>query len=97
MAVIQVLMSKSTNILSFYGKSYDDLNRFKDEATAELKKLKSQLNTIDEQVETIATSIEETRQYSYKYNVKIIGVPPVNLLSKLLSCVLSYLTNWESK
>ena len=70
-------MSKSTNIC-FYGKSYDDLNRFKDEATAELKKLKSQLNSIDEHVETIATSIEETRQYSYKYNVKIIGVPQLN-------------------
>ena len=50
----------------------------KDEATAELKKLKSQLNSIDEHVETIATSIEETRQYSYKYNVKIIGVPQLN-------------------
>jgi hypothetical protein len=31
----------------FYGKSYDDLNHFKDEANAELRKLKSLLNAID--------------------------------------------------
>lgn len=64
--------------LEFYGKSYDDLSRFKDEATVELKKLKPRLNSIDEQVETIANSIEETRRYSYKYNVKITGVPQLN-------------------
>ena len=65
--------------MEFYGKSYDDLNRFKDETTAELvKKLKSRLTSIDKEVETIATSIEETRQYSNKYNVKIMGVPQLN-------------------
>ncbi|CAB3992540.1 Hypothetical predicted protein [Paramuricea clavata] len=62
----------------FYGKSYDDLNHFKDEANAELRKLKSHLNAIDEQVETIANSIEESRQYSYKYNLKITGIPQLN-------------------
>lgn len=62
----------------FYGKSYDDLNHFKDEANAELRKLKSRLNAIDEQVETIANSIEESRQYSYKYNLKITGIPQLN-------------------
>ena len=54
----------------FYGKSYDDLNHFKDDANAELRKLKSRLNAIDEQVETIENSIEESQQYSYKYNLK---------------------------
>ncbi len=62
----------------FYGKSYDDLNHFKDEANDELRKLKSRLNAIDEQVETIANSIQESRQYSYKYNIKITGIPLLN-------------------
>lgn len=61
--------------LDFYSKSYDDLNRFKADAIAQLQQHKSRLDALSNQVEAIASAIEESQRYSYRYNVKITGIP----------------------
>lgn len=72
------LAVETQNNLEFYSNSYDDLNQFKAEATAELHSLKSRLNSMADQVERIAEAIEEAQRYSYQYNVKITGIPDTN-------------------
>ena len=59
----------------FYSKSYDDLSRFKADAIAQLQQQNSRLNALSVQVEAIASAIEESQRYSYRYNVKITGIP----------------------
>ena len=57
--------------LDFYSKSYDDLNLFNADAIAQLQQQKSLLNALSVQVEDIASAIEESQRYSYRYNDKI--------------------------
>ena len=59
--------------LDIYSKSYDDLSRFKADAISQLQQQqKSRLNV---EVEAIASAIEESQRYNYRYNVKITGIP----------------------
>ena len=58
--------------LDFYSKTYDDLSRFKaDACNCSIATTKVSV----EQVEAIASAIEESQKYSYHYNVKITGIP----------------------
>jgi chaperonin cofactor prefoldin len=62
--------------LDFYSKSSDDLSRFKADAISQLQQQqKSRLNALSVQVEAIASAIEESQRYNYRYNVKITGIP----------------------
>ncbi len=48
---------------------------FKTNTIAELKHIKSEVNVISLKRKKIANFIEQLEEYSYQYNVKIIGVP----------------------
>ena len=63
--------------LEFLSKEYDDLIRFKTTASKELQRLSSQLTEVKIRVDAIANAIDEFQEYSFQYNVKIVGVPEV--------------------
>ena len=56
--------------LEFMSKGYDDFERFRDFAGKELKRLSAKLEEL-----AVSRSIDEFQEYSYQYNVKIVGVP----------------------
>ena len=61
--------------LEFLGDEYDDLNRFCQGANQQISRLDTRLTEIAEKVELISNSIDEAQEYSYLYNVKIVGIP----------------------
>jgi prefoldin subunit 5 len=58
--------------IQFLSDEYDELQTFRKQTKSQLSEFKKTLNQITEEVESAIHAIE---QYSYKYNVKIIGVP----------------------
>ena len=68
---------ETSHSLDFLSKEYDDLLRFKTSASKELQRLSSQLSEVKARVDAIANAIDEFQEYSFQYNVKIVGVPEV--------------------
>ncbi|CAB4023889.1 Hypothetical predicted protein, partial [Paramuricea clavata] len=54
---------------------YDDLKLFKSSTDKEIKRLDTKLTDIILKFNTISEQIDTIEQYSYNYNVKIIGIP----------------------
>lgn len=61
--------------LEFMSKEYDDFERFRVSAGKELDRLGAMLDEIAVEVNRVSRSIDEFQEYSYQYNVKIVGVP----------------------
>ena len=61
--------------LDYLSKSYDDLNKFKANALNDIHCLLNRTAAVAAQVNAIATAIDDIQQYSYQYNVKIVGLP----------------------
>lgn len=60
--------------LEFVSNEYDTLNAFQTEAKNELKKLNSRLTEIATKVNDVGDALEQMHQYSYQYNIKIVGL-----------------------
>lgn len=58
----------------FFSKEYDNFKS----ANLDLEKITSKLNNIAARADLIEESIESIMQYSYQYNIKILGVPQVD-------------------
>ena len=71
------LLLKKNLSLEFLSKEYDDFLLFKTTANKELQRLSSQLSQVKARVDAIANAIDEFQEYSFQYNVKIVGVPEV--------------------
>ena len=69
---------ESVKSLQFLRASYDSLSAFRKEAKEQLQGLTTKLKCLVEQVGEIAEAIDAIDQYSYQYNVKIVGIPQVN-------------------
>ena len=67
--------SPSVQDVQFLSEGYDDLLKSKEEIARESLKLKSRLESIESNLNTIAKAIDDIMSYSYQYNIKIIGVP----------------------
>ena len=63
-------------------KEYDDLNSFRNTTKLELQRLSKRLDEISAKVDNIAQAIDEFQEYSYRYNVKIVGVPEKRTATK---------------
>jgi predicted nucleic acid-binding Zn-ribbon protein len=61
--------------LDYLGNEYDDLNRFSETAKQQILRLESRLAEIADKVELVSNSIDEAQEYSYSYNVKVVGIP----------------------
>lgn len=70
-----VLSPDKEKSVEYISNQYDDLVLFKDNTIKELKNFKSQVNTIAKKCDEITNVIEQMEDYSYQYNVKIVGMP----------------------
>lgn len=68
-------MLEKEKSVDFLSAKYDELLLFKTNTINELKLIKSEVNVISKKCEKIANSIEQLEEYSYQYNVKIVGLP----------------------
>ena len=68
--------------LFYLSKEYDDLNSFRNTTKLELQRLSKRLAEISAKIDNIAQAIDEFQEYSYRYNVKIVGVPEKRTATK---------------
>ena len=61
--------------LEFMSKGFDDFERFRVFAGKELKRLSAKLEELAVELNRVSRNIDEFQEYSYQYNVKIVGVP----------------------
>ena len=65
-------MSRSLQYLS---DEYDDLSASNSGVVDQLKALSRRLNKLSAEVTRVGNAIDEVEEYSYQFNVKIIGLP----------------------
>ncbi|XP_044169598.1 uncharacterized protein LOC122953689 [Acropora millepora] len=72
--------SKSLEFLqiTWLGLECDDLNNFRAFVLREISAIKSNLEKIADKVEEHSLAIEEIQTYSYRFNVKLLGVPELS-------------------
>ena len=83
--------------VQFTSDKYDDLLKFVKDAECRLNLLFSRVSTVSKRCDEIAAAIDEMLLYSYRYNLKIVGMPMLserettnetaNLCLKLLSAM----------
>lgn len=66
---------EGTHSLQFLSEEYDDLHSFRESTKDDLKRLSARLARVEIKVDAISNAIEEIEDYSYQFNVKLIGVP----------------------
>ena len=59
-------------------KQYDDLEVFRKQATQDIQQITKKMDSNSKKCDEITEAIEATEQYSYQYNIKIMGVPLLN-------------------
>ena len=59
-------------------KQYDDLEAFRKKARKDIQQIAKKLDFISERCDETMKSLEAVEQYSYQYNIKIMGVPQFN-------------------
>ena len=63
--------------VEFVSQQYDVLTKFKEEAGRQIQELAARVDEISTLCDRITKSIEASEAYSYRYNLKIVGVPTV--------------------
>ena len=66
---------EGAHCVEFVSKKYDDLHLFSRMAKDELQRLSTKLEELKAKVDTVGNAIDEIQEYSFQYNVKIVGVP----------------------
>ena len=61
--------------LNFLSDKNDELILFKTNAMAELERLGKKIEAVNEKVKNISEAIESIENYSYQYNIKLVGFP----------------------
>ena len=61
--------------LSFLSDKHDELMLFKTNAMVELERLGKKIEVVNEKVKNISEAIESMENYSYQYNIKLVGFP----------------------
>ena len=61
--------------LQYLSDEYDDLSASNSSAVDQLKALSRRLNKLSAEVSRVGNAIDEVEEYSYQFNVKIIGLP----------------------
>ena len=64
------------------GQEYDDLNTFRTKAKKDLAAINSCLQSLYDRVDEISIVLDEIINYSYGFNLKLIGLPELNPDSK---------------
>ena len=61
--------------VEFIGDQYDQIEEFRIKAIEEIKIINERLGSITARCNQIAAAVDELMDYSYQYNIKIIGIP----------------------
>ena len=61
--------------LNFLSDKHDELILFKTNAMAEPERLGKKIEAVNEKVKSISEAIESMENYSYQYNIKVVGFP----------------------
>lgn len=72
---LQSSSNEQAKSLQYLSDEYDDLKLFKSSTDKEIKRLDTKLTDIILKFDKISEQIDAIEQYSYNYNVKIIGIP----------------------
>ena len=64
--------------LDFLSKEYDDLSNSDASTKKELCRIGAKLDEIDVRLEEMAGILDEMQEYSYSFNVKLLGVPQLS-------------------
>ena len=72
MATLHVEAERSLN---FLGDENDDLNASCRDTKQVISRLSTRLSQLSQKVELFAKEIDESREYSYSFNVKFLGIP----------------------
>ncbi|PFX16173.1 hypothetical protein AWC38_SpisGene19567 [Stylophora pistillata] len=64
--------------LDFLGKEYDDLSDSDASTKKELCRIGAKLDEIDVRLEEMAGILDEMQEYTYPFNVKLLGVPQLS-------------------
>ena len=67
--------TEEENTLSYLSKEYHDLHDFRIAVKKELERLGKCVSELAIKVDNVAKAIDEFQAYSYRYNLKIVGVP----------------------
>ena len=67
--------AESERSLQFLSDEYDDLSAANSDVLVQLKQITRRLLDLSNEVERVSNAIDEAEDYSYQYNVKIIGLP----------------------
>ena len=65
--------------LKFLSDGFDEFNSFQKEAKMELKQISVELAKLRTKVDAIGKAIDDICEYSYKFNVKVVGLPEVDV------------------
>ena len=63
------------NSIDFVSEQYDGFPAFEKAVSTRLKELSASLNTISKKVNDLAQAIDNLEAYSYRYNLKLVGIP----------------------
>ena len=63
--------------VKFMSDQFDDFTSFKSAATKQIQQLTKRVEEISIRCDQIAKSVDAFEEYSYQYNVKIVGLPTV--------------------
>ena len=66
---------KYEDTVRYLSDQFDELLSFKKRTLKELQDLQSRISAVSTKCEEISAAIEGLEDYSYKYNVKIVGLP----------------------
>lgn len=83
---------KSLDLLS---EEYDVLNEFRDRAFEKIYTLEKPLKQLSTEVSKVSMAIDQVQEYSYSYNLKLVGVPELepreNAFQTLQLCSVIYI------
>ena len=77
-AVTNASNVETARSLQYLSDEYDDLSASNSRVSVQLKQISHRLNVLSAQVERVANAINDAEEYSYQFNVKIIGLPEMN-------------------
>ena len=77
-AVTNASNVETARSLQYLSDEYDDLSASNSSVSVQLKQISHRLNVLSAQVERVANAINDAEEYSYQFNVKIIGIPGLN-------------------
>ena len=71
------LNKETMKSLEYFSKEYDDQKELVQVVKQQISRLESRVTEIAIKLDSISNSIDEVVQYSYQYNIKILGIPEI--------------------